>query len=174
MSRFVITAEGRLKQKVVKIIRGKKYRLHFFFFVLKTAAAPITSLESAFSPTQQMLSLYANLQSSQPPPGNHSLFPNRTAGSPSVAALPPSGARGALRQRPGTGPPRRGEAPPRTGGPSGEEEGSSFGREAPLPERAPAGTETTSCAEVSQVMKSRLHGKEAPPTAQNLAGDRNC
>lgn len=63
------------------------------------------------------------------------------------------------------GAPQIRKALPNTRGSSLEEGGSSFGREAPLPERALAETETTSCAEVSQVMKSRLHGKEAHPIA---------
>nr|XP_055147899.1 uncharacterized protein LOC129489408 isoform X2 [Symphalangus syndactylus] len=61
------------------------------------------------------------------------------------------------------GAPQIGEALPNTKGSSLEED-SSFGREAPLPERPRTETETTSCAEVSQVMKSRLHGKEAHET----------
>ena len=64
-----------------------------------------------------------------------------------------------------SGAPQTREALPSTRSSSLEDRGSSFGREAPLPERALAETETTSCAEVSQVMKSRLHGKEAHPIA---------
>lgn len=117
-----------------------------------------------------MLSLCKQTTSrSKPSPGNHSVFPNKDGGLLHIVAAFPliwelvclsntNLGRAGASQISG--------ALPNTRGPSLEEEGSSFGQKAPLPERTLAETETTSCAEVSQVMKSRLHGKEAPPTAR--------
>lgn len=161
----------------MKTIKGGKKTTvdnYLFIFCLKTTAEATLCLEPAFSPSPYCR-CGASLQTysrRKPSPGNHSLSPNQEGAFLSIVAAFPSplGIGLCFGSHPGRGgAPQISEALPNTRGSSLEEEGSSFGREAPRPERALAETETTSCAEVSQVMKSSRLGEEAP-TAREARG----